>query len=67
MLVALKGIPRALFGVYSGSVIVYCILRPFRGSLRGSSVRDDRLYLLALIGLFRGFKTLEADYVQHIR
>lgn len=60
LLVALKGIPRALFVIYSGRVIVYCVLRPFRGSLARFIRKDDRLYLLVLFCSFSGFKTLEA-------
>lgn len=59
MLVALKVVPRALFVICSGRVIVYCVLRLFRGSLARFNVKDDRLYLLVLIRLFRGFKMLK--------
>ena len=60
MLVALKVVPRALLWRMSGRVIVYCALRLFRGSLARFTRKDDRLYLLVLIGLFRGFKKLKA-------
>nr|DAJ31043.1 MAG TPA: hypothetical protein [Caudoviricetes sp.] len=60
MLVALKVIPRALLQSMGEWLIVHCVLRLFRGSMRGLRVKDDRLYLLVLIELFRGFKTLEA-------
>lgn len=58
MLVALKAVPRALCGVCGEWLRVYCVLRPLRGSVSGFKVKDDRLYILVLIGLFRGFKTL---------
>lgn len=60
MLVALKAVPRALCGLCGEWLLVYCVLRPLRGSLRGFILKDGRLYLLVLFCSFRGFKTLEA-------
>lgn len=56
VLVALKVIPRRVCAVFDGWLLVYCVLRPFRGSLGGFRMKDDSLCLFVLFGLFWGIK-----------